>query len=385
MTTSTSSESSAPSSYTQSHNTGPRAGLGVLFVVFAIALVVGILWYEGAFTPKPRVALVTASSGQYWDLIAKGAQDAAQRYDVRLDLIRPASDEAAQSKAVRGLIGQGYAGVAVSLNDPTRQARLLADVANDTNVVTYDSDTPISRRLCFVGTDNYDAGRMCGQMVREAMPQGGKVIACIGSVDKENGDRRRQGLVDELLERSFERGRPSDPVTAQLKGPKFTVVATLIDNFDPKHATELASESLRDHADVNCYVGLFASNTPAILKALEQANKLGKVQVVGFDANEETLAGIEKGHVYGTIVQDAYNIGYAAVRILADAAHGEPNAIPLYPTSYLRCDPVTKDNLAEMRVAMATRNKPVPRGKATQGETDATTRPTTQSGDADAR
>ena len=57
-------------------------------------------------------------------------------------------------------------------------------------------------------------------------------------------------------------------------------------------------------------------------------------------------------------MQDAYNIGYQAVRILADAAEGDPNAIPLFPTFHLRCDEIVKENLEEMRQAMASRNKP---------------------------
>ena len=73
---------------------------------------------------------------------------------------------------------------------------------------------------------------MCGQQVREALPEGGKVIIAIGSIEKENGHRRRQGVIDELLERTFEPNRPTDPVDAPLKGPKYTIVATLIDNLD---------------------------------------------------------------------------------------------------------------------------------------------------------
>jgi ribose transport system substrate-binding protein len=352
-----------------------HTGLWIALVTGAILVVAGILWWEGAFSPKPRVALVTASTGPYWDLIVKGAQEAAERHGVRLEVVRPPSDELSQSRALSSLVDQGYDGVAVSPNDAARQATVLAKLGAKANLVTFDADAPISRRLCFVGTDNYDAGRMAGQHVREALPNGGTVIISIGSVAKENGHRRRQGVIDELLEREFEPNRPADmPLDAPLKGPKYTVVATLVDNLDAKRATELAAEAVKAHPDLGCFVGLFASNTPAILKALEQTGKLGQIKVVGFDANEETLSGIEKGYVYASIVQDAYNIGYQAVRILADATTGEPNAVPLYPTFYLRCDPVVKENLAEMRQAMASRHKPQPRPAATQpGEPGATT------------
>ena len=155
---------------------------------------------------------------------------------------------------------------------------------------------------------------MCGQQAREAMPDGGTVIISIGSIEKENGQRRRQGVIDELLERTFEPNRPADAVEQPLKGPKYTVLTTLIDNYNPKVATDLAVEAVKANPNVGCIIGLFASSTPAVLKALEQTGNIGKVKVVGFDANEETLAGIEKGYVYASIVQDAYNIGYAAVR-----------------------------------------------------------------------
>src|SRR6188768_937559 len=84
----------------------------VVLVGLAILVVGGILWYQGAFSPRPRVALVTASAGPYWDLIVKGAQDAAERYGVRLEIVRPPSDEPSQSKAIQSLVGQGYDGVA---------------------------------------------------------------------------------------------------------------------------------------------------------------------------------------------------------------------------------------------------------------------------------
>ena len=348
---------------TPAHPTRPRTGLWVVLAVAAIAVVALMLWSAGVFTPQPRVALVTASQGPYWDLIIQGAKDAADRHGVRLE-VKEASDEPSQTKALDSLVGQEYQGVAVSPNDSIRQARTLSEIGSRTNLVTFDADAPISRRLCFVGTDNYDAGRMAGQHVREALPDGGKVILAIGSMDKENGQRRRQGVIDELLGRSFEPNRPMDPAEGELKGDKFTIVATLVDNYNAERATQLAADAIKSNPDVGCIVGLFASNTPAVLKALDQQGKLGQIKVVGFDANDETVAGIERGHVYASIVQDAYNIGYYAVRILADAAHGEPNAVPLFPTFHLRCDPWTKDNLQEMVKAKASRIKPTYRPAA---------------------
>src|SRR5687768_2400634 len=257
-------------------------------VIMFLVLLIGLMFLgysAGLFKPRPKVALVTASQGAYWDLIIKGAQHAAERHKVNLAIVESKGDEPSQTQAIRSLIGRGFDGVAISPNDPPRQAAALSEIAAESHLVTFDSDSNVSRRLCFIGTDNYDAGRMAGQQIRQAVPDGGEIILCIGSLDKENGQRRRQGVIDELLERSFERNRPSDlPPDQPIREPrsKYTVVTTLVDDIDPPRAQAMAKEALAKYPKVKCFAGLFAYNTPAILKALEEAGKTGQVQVVGF-------------------------------------------------------------------------------------------------------
>src|SRR5687767_6539137 len=331
----------------------PRRGRWLLVVVVAIAAILATLWFTGQLKPAPKLAIVTAGQGPYWDMIVRGAEDAARRERVQLTVVRPASDEPTQSAAIKSLLDEHYDGIAVSPNDAFHQAPLLLEVATATNLVTFDSDCPVAKRLCFIGTDNYDAGRVAGQHLREALPEGGEVLLAIGSLDKVNGQRRRQGVIDELLERSFEPTRPMDAVDAELKGPRYTIVATLVDNIDPDRAHALATEALKKHPNVKGAIGLFASNTPALLQALAEADKLGKVKVVGFDTNAETLAGIEAGHVYATLMQDPYYMGFETVRLLADATTSGGKSLPLYQETKLACDPVTKANVAQARADLA--------------------------------
>jgi ribose transport system substrate-binding protein len=335
-----------------------RNGRWLLVFLIGIGAIAAAMYYSGAFQHKPKIAIVTASQGPYWDQIVRGATDAAGASNADVKIIRGAADEATQTQAIRDLVGQGYDGVGVSPNDPIRQAGTLSDLAAEASLITYDSDCPIAQRLCFIGTDNYDAGRMVGQQIRHAVPDGGEVIICVGSLEKDNGHRRRQGVIDELLDRPFEPARSMDPIDAPLKGPKYTIVATLVDGINADRATQLAAAAIDKHPNVKCFAGLFASNAPAILKALAQKNKLGKIQVVGFDFNEETLAGIEAGNVHATIMQDPYTIGYETVRILADLARGNRSRLPMFQTWHLTCDAVTKENIAAVRQKLAGTPKP---------------------------
>lgn len=341
------SRSSSQADYNSRH--GSIAKLGYFIVI--LALIGGIVWYTGIFKPEPKVAIVTASQGPYWDLIVRGAQDAADKYHLKLTVVSPRSGD--QTQAIRDLIGKGFDGIAVSPNDPLTQAPVLLDAANDTNLVTFDSDSPVSKRLCFVGTDNYDAGRSAGQQVKLAIPDGGDVILSIGSLDKQNGQQRRQGVIDELLDRSYEPARPDDPVDVALKGGKYTIVATLVDGINADKAQSMIADAIKKDPNVKCVVGLFAYSTPAALKALEQAKQLDEIKLVGFDTNEETLAGIDGGHVFATMMQDPHYMGFEAIRILYDASVGDRRALPMFQIDKVGCDVITKSTLADARAKLA--------------------------------
>jgi ribose transport system substrate-binding protein len=318
---------------------GHRAFVLVVAVVILGGLV--IAWTGGAFRSIPEVAVVTSTEDAYWDRVILGAEKAAGQFNVKLTIVRSKADENAQSQAIRDLVARGVDAIAVSPVNAQTQTALLTEVAGKVPLVTFDSDCPASKRKVFIGTDNYLAGRQCGELVREAVPEGGEVIICVGSIEKENGGSRRQGLIDNLLDRPLEPTRTRDSVDAPLKGNKYTVAATLIDDADPAKATALASQAIKQHPNLKCFVGLFGYSTPALLEALKQDNKLGQIKVVGFDEADATLAGIEAGHVYGTLVQNQYIMGFDSVRFLHETLRNTPSVGLGAGIEPLHCWPVT--------------------------------------------
>ncbi|MFP6767955.1 MAG: substrate-binding domain-containing protein, partial [Planctomycetaceae bacterium] len=97
------------------------------------------------------------------------------------------------------------------------QVELLNLAAAKTRLITHDSDAPKSNRLVYIGMDNYTAGRMCGELVREALPKGGKVMLFIGRLEQDNARLRRQGVIDALLGRPHDR-KNFDPPGKVLQG-----------------------------------------------------------------------------------------------------------------------------------------------------------------------
>ncbi|MCS7032656.1 MAG: substrate-binding domain-containing protein, partial [Phycisphaerae bacterium] len=325
------------------------------FLVPLLMLIIAglILWQFGVFEKQPRIALVTSGKTPYWETVIRGARDAAERYEVRLTVVESETSADTQTQLIRDLLRQRYDGIAISPVNPNAQSAVLADVALKSTLVTVDSDSPVSRRLCFVGTDNYYTGRMLGEQVKRALPDGGEVIVSLGTPDKENTRHRRQGLIDELLDREYEPERPVDPFDRPLSAGKYTILETLVDNSDPVVCTDLAAQALEKYPNLKCFVGLLAYSTPAILEALKSTEKLGKVKVVGMDAAPETLAGIEAGHVEASIMQDQYGFGFHAVRILAENARGETVGLPMFQRRTLPCEVITRENVAAVKAQIS--------------------------------
>ena len=331
----------------------PRAKFHWGFFALLILAAAAILWGSGALRPEPRIVIVT-SDQPYWDLVIRGARRRRTSTTSSSRCIAPRRTSIPRRRSSAIWLTTSFAGIAVSPIDPAAEAAVLAEVAARHTLVTFDSDSPSSSRLCFVGTDNYAAGRLCGQKVREALPDGGEVIISIGNLDKENGQRRRQGVIDELLDRPFKPDQEMDASDATaLKGPQHTVVTTLIDGNDANKAVEIIAAALQANPNVKCLVGLNAYSTPAILKALEQSGKLGKVKVVGFDNHADTLAGIEQDNVFATVVQDQFGCGFHAVRILAENARGDRSGLPMFQRRTLPVEVVTKENVTGMQKEIA--------------------------------
>jgi ribose transport system substrate-binding protein len=179
------------------------------------------------------------------------------------------------------------------------------------------------------------------------MPEGGDVMIFVGRLGQANADLRRQGVIDELLDRSEDSKRYDDPSKGVLKGKKYTILDTRTDDFDFAKAKAVAQDAIAKYPNLGCMVGLFAYNPPKILEAVKEAGKLGKIKIVSFDEADESLQGIKDGTIYGTIVQDPYRYGFESVRILAELARGNETVLPKEKFLDIPAREITKANVDE--------------------------------------
>jgi ribose transport system substrate-binding protein len=276
---------------------------------------------------KPQIAFVTNGVGTFWTIASKGVEAAAKKFDADAEVLMPGEGVADQKRIVQALLARGIDGIAISPIDPDNQIDLLNEAAANTHLITHDSDAPKSNRLCFIGIDNYSAGRECGKLVKEALPEGGNIMIFVGRLEQLNARQRRQGVIDELLDRSFDPER-RDPNSGLIRGDKYTVLDTRTDLFDYAKAKAQVEDAIAKYPDLHGVVGLFAYNPPMCLEAIKEAGKTGQIKIIAFDEEIPTLQGIIDGHIYGTVVQNPYKYGYESVRILAGLKRGDRSVLP---------------------------------------------------------
>ena len=63
-------------------------------------------------------------------------------------------------------------------------------------MITQDSDAPDTDRALYLGADNRAAGRQAGELMKKALPQGGKIMVFVGSGRRECAGtiRRTEGI-----------------------------------------------------------------------------------------------------------------------------------------------------------------------------------------------
>jgi ribose transport system substrate-binding protein len=311
------------------HFESPMKSATIAILAFVVVFAAGCKpsGSSGAAAGKAQIAFVSNGVASFWTIAAAGVKAAGEQFGVDAETFMPVEGISDQKRIVEDLLTRGFDGIAISPIDPANQSDLLNAAAKRTRLITHDSDAPASERLVYIGMDNYKAGRLCGELVREAMPGGGTVMLFIGRLEQDNARSRRQGCVDAML------GRPEDPKrfdppSAVIEEAGFKILGTLTDNFDRVKAKANVEDTLAKYPDIGGMAGLFVYNPPLILEVLAQAGKTGKVKVVGFDEDDATLAAIEAGHVHATVVQNPYLYGFKSVEVLSELAKGNTGVIP---------------------------------------------------------
>jgi ribose transport system substrate-binding protein len=251
------------------------------------------------------VFVATNISLPYWQEAQAGFLDAAKTLGVKGELIGP-TGYAPNAELVdfRQVVEQQPAGICLSAAKPEIfQAEIDKAVAQGIPVICVDADVPDSKRVLYIGTDNFKAGRESLRQMAALLNNHGNV-AVITIPGQRNLDDRVAGAADALI--NF---------------PAIKLTKILDDKGDAKSAFDQVSDLIQKKEKVDGIVCLEAAGGSGAAGALHQLDMEGKLPIVAFDDDPETLDWIDRGAISITITQKPYVMSYYGLKFLDDLHH----------------------------------------------------------------
>ena len=248
----------------------------------------------------------------YWKTAGSGFSHAAAEFKgIRFDFTGPQSyDPKAERDALDQAVQKKATGILLSVAD----ASVLKDsidkaIAASVPVITIDSDAPSSKRLFFIGTNNYQAGFTGGQRLAQELKGKGNVVV-FTMPDQPNLQDRLRGYKDALA-----------------KSPNIKITRVVDIQGDPRIAFDTTTQIVGKERDkVDGFVCLEAQSGKEVAGVLSSYKVTGKV-VIAMDTDPETLDWIQKGVIAATIAQKPYTMAFVGMQMLDNLYHHKPPSL----------------------------------------------------------
>ncbi|HPS00488.1 MAG TPA: substrate-binding domain-containing protein [Candidatus Sumerlaeota bacterium] len=272
-------------------------------------------------TPPPTSATATRTYKmvvflrgiEFWNWAYAGMHDAARSVgpDIKVELVGPENwDSTREAITISDLAEKRVNGILLTAgNSHTLDPAINKAVEAGIPVVTFDSDAPQSKRLGFIGSNNYSMGLMAGETMAQWLQGLGGAIGVCNNEGTFHLEERLRGFRD-----GVEKVAPG------------TVIHVLDDHGDQKASERNFKVLLTTHPEIRGLFGTHGEAGPAAAKAVRDMNLQSKVQILAFDFGKPVLDLIGKGEIRGTVAQNPYLMGYYGFLMMYGASNPQQGA-----------------------------------------------------------
>ncbi len=299
-----------------------------------------------------RYVFVATNIGlPYWQEAQAGFLDAAKVLGVKAELKGPEGYAPnAELVIFRQVVEENPAGICLSAARPEIfQAEIDKAMSQGIPVICVDADVPESKRVLYIGTDDFKAGRESLKQMAALLHDHGSIVV-LAIPGQRNLDDRVAGVADAL--RNF---------------PEIKLTKILDNKGDARTSSDEVSELMQSKEKVDGIICLEAAGGSGAAQALHGLNMEGKLPIVAFDDDPATLDGIDRGAIAATIAQKPYVMSYYGLKFLDDLHHNAVHQFKDWHTAPAAPLPtivdtgtvvVDKSNLKLYREALASHPKP---------------------------
>jgi ribose transport system substrate-binding protein len=288
----------------------------------------------------------------YWQEAQAGLTDAAKEMGVKAEMDGPTTlSPKDELDSFQKAVALHPAGILVSVaNAELFKGPIDVAIQAGIPVICIDADSPESKRLLFIGTDNFRAGQESAKRIADILKGQGQ-IAIVTITGQPNLDERIRG-VNEALK----------------KYPGIKIVQTIDDKGDARIAYDGISALIAKKQKIDGVICLEASGGAGVADALHRVDLTGRVAIVSFDKDPETFSWIDRGGINATVTQKPYVMAFYGLKFLDDLHHNAVHEFKDWHTAPAPSMPawvdtgtaiVDKSNLAAFREALSAHPKPL--------------------------
>lgn len=273
-------------------------------VIFVFSLVLGNIFAAA----EDIAVIVKTNNSSYWQVVNKGAQDAAKELGIKITYDGPAAetDINGQVSMVENAINRQVKGIILAPCDPNALVK-VAEKAKQQKIALIGIDSALNTKCdSFLTTNNVAAGQKAAQELIKRAGKTGKVALMLYVAGAGSCVDRAKGFTDEIKAKT-----------------KMKIIGPYYSDADSAKALNQMTDVLAANPDLKA---VFAANEPTAIgvgKAIEQAGKAGKIVAVGFDGAPILQDYTAKGVYQAIMVQSPYNMGYLGVKAAYDKINGK--------------------------------------------------------------
>lgn len=262
------------------------------------------------------VYIAPLSNLEYWLQHRKGLEDACAELGVTAKFV---GDDGLEADAMCAILE-------TVINDPTTKGIIMQGNFPDAYkpyfqkawekgipICTQTVDVKDSARICYLGCNYVDYGRVMMQQAAEAT--GGK-----GDIIVSNNLSAGSPTVEDVMK----------GIREEVKNwPNMKIVAEIDDQSDAAVAATKIGAALLANSGVTAIIGGQSTSAIGGVTAIKEAGLNGKIKVISIDRDSATLEAISAGDIYSTVAGKQYTEVYYGVKFCYDFNHGSKQAYSL--------------------------------------------------------
>ncbi|WP_053361491.1 sugar-binding protein [Bacillus sp. FJAT-27251] len=244
----------------------------------------------------------------YWRLVGEGAKAAEDKYNVMVEYKGPRrSNLDEQLKLMDMAIAARVDGIIVqALNEEKFIPMINKAVKQGIPVITIDTDASASTRSLYIGTDNYEAGKLAGQTLIQDTGGQARVAIITGSFTSAHHQLRVEGFLEAVED-----------------APDIEVIAIEESNITRIGAEEKAYWLLEENDHITAFFGASALDGIGISSAVSSSDKKDDMYIIAFDALPETVDLMQEGMIDAIVAQEPFEMGFQSVERMFEVLEGK--------------------------------------------------------------